>query len=165
MNMSPIDGETAFAALFEAHLDAVRAYAWRRDPATADDVVAETFLVAWRRLGDVPDEALPWLIGVARNVRRNELRSGRRRSALVEQLSWLPPSSEPEVSPALAALAELPERDREVLLLAAWEGLDRGEIAAALGCTRANVSLRLFRARRRLAAALNPTIEGATDVS
>jgi RNA polymerase sigma factor (sigma-70 family) len=165
MNMSPIDGETAFAALFEAHLDAVRAYAWRRDPATADDVVAETFLVAWRRLGDVPDEALPWLIAVARNVRRNELRSGRRRSALVERLAALPVDSEPAASPVLAALAELSERDREVLLLAAWEGLDRDEIAAALGCTRANVSLRLFRARRRLAGALNLSIEGATDVS
>jgi len=48
--MSPTERETTFTALFEAHVDAVRAYAWRRDPATADDVVAETFLVAWRRL-------------------------------------------------------------------------------------------------------------------
>ena len=57
-----------FDRLFAAHFDAVRAYAWRRDPATADDVAAETFLVAWRRLEDIPADSLPWLIGVARNM-------------------------------------------------------------------------------------------------
>src|SRR4051812_10079331 len=150
MNMSPIDRETAFAALFEAHLDAVRAYAWRRDPATADDVVAETFLVAWRRLGDVPDEALPWLIAVARNVRRNELRSGRRRSALVERLAALPVDSEPAASPVLAALAELSERDREVLLLAAWEGPNPTETAPRPAAPRPTAYLPLSRRRAGL---------------
>src|SRR3954447_5395648 len=104
--MTHPDRETRFSALFEAHFDAVRAYAWRRDAASADDVAAETFLVAWRRLDSVPADALPWLIGVARNVRRNELRSGRRRSALVERLAAsAPPAGEPAAMPVLAALA------------------------------------------------------------
>jgi RNA polymerase sigma-70 factor, ECF subfamily len=69
------------------------------------------------------------------------------------------------------ALARLPERDREVILLVAWEGLDRSAVARVLGCSRPNVALRLFRARRRLEAALaeselphsRPQTEGATD--
>ena len=64
--MPPDERETRFEALFDAHREAVRAYMWRRDPELADDVTAETFLVAWRRLADVPAEPLPWLIGVAR---------------------------------------------------------------------------------------------------
>ena len=76
-----------FDGLFAAHFDAVRAYAWRRDPSNADDVAAETFLVAWRRLEDVPTDALPWLIGVARNVRLNVLRAERRRTALGARLA------------------------------------------------------------------------------
>jgi RNA polymerase sigma-70 factor (ECF subfamily) len=148
-----------FDRLFAAHFDDVRAYAWRRDPATADDVAAETFLVAWRRLDDVPAESLPWLIGVARNVRLNALRGQRRRTALDARLAATaaPAVGEPEhpLSDGLrATLAALSERDREVVLLAAWEGLDTAGIARALGCSRANASLRLFRARKRLAALL-----------
>jgi DNA-directed RNA polymerase specialized sigma24 family protein len=56
------DQEARFNRLYERHFDAVRAYAWRRAPGLADEIVAETFLVAWRRLPDVPDDALPWLI-------------------------------------------------------------------------------------------------------
>ena len=72
--------EGGFNALYDAHYSAVRAYAWRRAPAFADDVVAETFLVAWKRLEDVPaDAALPWLLGVARNAHLNPVRGERRR--------------------------------------------------------------------------------------
>jgi RNA polymerase sigma-70 factor (ECF subfamily) len=162
-----------FDRLFAAHFDAVRAYAWRRDPATADDVAAETFLVAWRRLDDVPADSLPWLIGVARHVRLNALRGERRRAALDARLAGMAPDApaEPEVSlpgDVRAALGALSERDREVVLLAAWEGLDTAGIARALGCSRANASLRLFRARRRLAALLcddtaHAPIGGASD--
>ena len=63
--------EARFTHIYDAHYSAVRAYAWRRRPDAADDVVAETFTVAWRRLDDVPPEALPWLIGVARKVLHN----------------------------------------------------------------------------------------------
>lgn len=86
--------EARFNRLYELHLDAVRAYAWRRAPGLADDIVAETFLVAWRRLDEVPDDSLPWLIGVARNVRANLRRADRRREALVERLGAEPASSE-----------------------------------------------------------------------
>src|SRR2546423_7741391 len=67
--------EERFNRLYEEHFEAVRRYVWRREPSIADDVVAETFLVAWRRLDDLPVSARPWLIGVARNVRPN-LRPG-----------------------------------------------------------------------------------------
>ena len=152
--------EARFNRLYELHLEAVRTYAWRRAPGLADDIVAETFLVAWRRLEDVPaDDALPWLIGVARNVRANIRRGDRRREALVERLGGEP--AEPHDVPLVAerdelraALASLSETDREVLLLTVWEDLDRGRVAQALGCSRANVAVRLFRARRRLESAL-----------
>ena len=166
--------EDRFNGLFDAHYGAVRAYAWRRDPSSADDVVAETFLVAWRRLEDVPADSLPWLIGVARKVRMNMRRAERRRS---EREDRARPGA-PETSTAdlvlgrlglRDALARLPERDREIILLTAWEGLDRAAIARVLGCSRANVGLRLFRARRRLEDGLtepdppraNPHTEGA----
>ena len=154
------DQEANFNRLYERHFDAVRAYAWRRAPGLADEIVAETFLVAWRRLPDVPDDALPWLIGVARNVRANFQRSDRRRSALVERLGPEAPAAEDQLASVderevlRSVLAGLSETDREVLLLTAWDDLDRSQVAKALGCTRANVAVRLFRARRRLEAAL-----------
>ena len=151
--------EERFTRLFDAHYAAVRAYAWRRGPDSADDVVAETFTIAWRRLGSVPAEPLPWLIGVARNVRRNLERGERRRRARE------PDCVDAVVAPSFAgaleaaavlhtALEGLPAGDREILLLVAWEGLDRAGLAAALGCSAATAGVRLFRARRRLAAAL-----------
>jgi RNA polymerase sigma-70 factor, ECF subfamily len=168
--------EARFNGLFDAHYSALRAYAWRRDPSSADDVVAETFVVAWRRLDDVPADALPWLIGVARKVRMNMLRAERRRSDR-EDRSRIPASEASTADLVLGrlglreAFARLPERDREVILLTAWEGLDRAAVARVLGCSRANVALRLFRARRRLEDALaeidpslsTPRTEGAPD--
>jgi RNA polymerase sigma-70 factor (ECF subfamily) len=140
----------------------VRRYAWRREPAFADDVVAETFVVAWRRLDEIPADARGWLIGVARNVRLNLLRAQRRQRALA---SRIPREAEPElaaealpapVSEALRkALCDLPALDREVLLLSAWDELDRSEIAVALGCSKGAVSVRLHRARRRVQRALD----------
>jgi RNA polymerase sigma-70 factor (ECF subfamily) len=159
--------EARFNRLYELHLKTVRAYAWRRAPGLADDIVAETFLVAWRRLDDVPgDDALPWLIGVARNVRANLRRGDRRREALVERLGGEP--AEPEDGAHLAerdelrsALASLSETDREVLLLTVWDDLDRDQVARALGCSRGNVAVRLVRARRRLESALAAGVQGS----
>ena len=156
----PRDQEASFNRLYERHFDAVRAYAWRRVPGLADEIVAETFLVAWRRLDEVPDDALPWLIGVARNVRANLHRSDRRQDALVQRLGPEPRAGDDPVDTVgerdalRSALATLSEADREVLLLTAWDDLDRDQVARALGCSRANVAVRLFRARRRLEAAL-----------
>src|SRR5436190_8892939 len=78
--------EVRFNRLYEDHFEAIRRYVWRREPALADDVVAETFLVAWRRLDDVPLDARPWLIGVARNTRLNIHRATRRQHAVVNRL-------------------------------------------------------------------------------
>ncbi|PPK97797.1 RNA polymerase sigma-70 factor (ECF subfamily) [Kineococcus xinjiangensis] len=147
-----------FAALFDRTHQPLLAYAVRRvaDPADAADVVAETFLVAWRRLDEVPagDDARPWLFGVARNVLANHYRGERRRLALADRLRQELPhvAPAPEVSdPGLAeAMRRLPEDDREVLRLVAWEDLARDEIAVALGVSRAMVRVRLHRARKRL---------------
>ncbi len=156
--------KVGFNRLYDAHYAAVRVYAWRRDPALADDVVSETFLVAWRRLEDIPrDSPLPWLLGVARNVRLNMQRSERRRvqreslDAAEREVRGAADFSQPDTGDdrLWQLLRALPERDREVLLLVAWEGLERADIAAILGCSQASVALRLFRARRRLRAALD----------
>src|SRR6478672_3188813 len=84
----PDEREVQFERLFRSEADAVRAYALRRaDPADADDVVAETFLVAWRRLDDVPSDPRPWLLSVARRVVANRRRSNRRVVSLTERLA------------------------------------------------------------------------------
>jgi RNA polymerase sigma-70 factor (ECF subfamily) len=174
--------EERFTALYDDHLEAVRRYVWRRDASLCDDVVAETFLVAWRRLEHVPHDARPWLIGVARNVRLNLLRSARRQHAVSNRLIETAsrpeqPGTSHETDAVKAALSMLPEADREVLLLSVWDDLDRGAIAQVLGCSKPNVSVRLHRARRRLRATLaevsgesvgvtrpSPILGGASDV-
>jgi RNA polymerase sigma-70 factor, ECF subfamily len=151
--------EDRFNTLYARHYEAVRAYAWRRGRDEADDVVAETFLVAWRRLDDVPDDSLPWLFAVARNIRLNMARMERRRRRR-EECGGAPPAAESfteslEARSALrSGLARLSESDREVLMLAAWESLDPAQMARTLGCSKAAVAVRLHRARRRLATAL-----------
>jgi len=150
--------EERFTQLHERHFEAIRRYAFRRAPALADDIVSETFLVAWRRIDDVPDDERPWLFGVARNARLNLQRSARRQQAAAGRLAAHPPNAADDADQRrealVPALSSLSERDREILLLHAWEGLNRREIAAVLGCSAANVSVRLHRARTRFAAAL-----------
>jgi RNA polymerase sigma-70 factor (ECF subfamily) len=145
--------------LFADHGQAVRAYALRRiDAGTADDIVSEVFVVAFRRLEEIPEAALPWLLATTRRVLANHRRATGRREALTAQLAALHAGvwrdaidGEPDL---LAALARLNDRDREILLLVAWEDLDPASAAAALGCSRATFAVRLHRARRRLAAAM-----------
>jgi RNA polymerase sigma factor (sigma-70 family) len=159
------DDRARFQVLFEAHRSAVLLYARRRvDRDAAADVVAETFLVAWRRLDAVPEDPLPWLYGVARKVVGNHRRALRRSQALVDRLAdaratqaWAgSPEHELGAADALRrALAGLSDRDREALRLVAWEGLDAERAAVAAGCSRAAFAVRLHRARRRLAAALD----------
>jgi RNA polymerase sigma factor (sigma-70 family) len=160
------DDARRFAALFDAHRRTVLGYALRRadDHADAADVVAETFLVAWRRLGDVPsgEQARPWLLGVARRALANQRRGARRRTGLAErlardldaELAAVAPPSETDLA-VRRALAALSGDDREVLLLAGWEGLTPAEIAAATGLRAVTVRSRLHRARRRLRAELD----------
>ena len=161
--MTPDDDTARFEALFRTHRSAVLAYARRRVGAdAAADVVAETFLVAWRRLDGVADDPLPWLYGVARNVIANQRRASRRSDALIGRLAEAGAPLAPSPEHALgtrealrAALAGLGERDREALRLVAWEGLGPEQAARAAGCSRATFAVRLHRARRRLAAALD----------
>ena len=144
----------AFEQLFADHLRTVSAYVRRRASADeVDDVVAETFLVAWRRLEDVPPEPKGWLLGVARRVLANQRRATARRAALTASAAaTMSPGAHAAEggSRALRALAKLSERDRDLLLLAAWDGLTADEIAAVVGCSRAAAKVRLHRARRRL---------------
>lgn len=131
-------------------------YARRRtDTASADDVINEVFAIAWRRLDDVPEHPIPWLLGCARRVLWHQQRSRRREQRLFERLRTLPPPP-PAASDGVlgAALAMLRASDRELLLLLAWEGLGVNEAAEVLGCSPNACAVRLHRARQRLHAAL-----------
>jgi RNA polymerase sigma-70 factor, ECF subfamily len=143
--------------LFRAHHNAVAAYARRRVPSdAADDVVASTFLVAWRRLDQVPADSLPWLLAVARNVIATQQRGSRRRGHLRLRLegaaigaAGTSSAGEPAGRVA-AALARLPANDREAITLIAWDGLRPAEAAIVLGQSPATFRVRLHRAKRRL---------------
>ncbi len=159
-----------FEALYAAHAGAVRAYAMRRGPvADADDVVAEVFLVAWRRLQDVPTDARGWLLAVARRVQSNARRGSSRQEALRARLEHeRPPTvdADPLVDRRLIeALLGLRESDREALLLIAWEGLTNRHAARVLGVRESTFGVRLHRAKRRLARALRDAQEQAPDVT
>lgn len=156
------DDRTYFEALFCRHYGAVMRYAVRRVGVdTAGDVVSETFLTAWRRLEDVPDNALPWLYATARRVIANEVRRRDRQQRLGERLATERPDSRADHASMLSesarvhdALDALGERDREVICLSAWEQLNTADAAAVLGCTTTAYKVRLHRARRQLAVLL-----------
>ena len=144
-----------FRQLFDSYFQPLTAYTRRRcDDSLADDVVSETFLVAWRRLDDVPsDAALPWLYGIARRTLANQRRGRERQGRLITRLAALPgpcQDRDEENRAVLDALAALSAADQEVLRLIAWEGLTVAEIAVVLGCSTNAAALRLSRARRRL---------------
>lgn len=152
-----------FEALYAAHAPAVLAYALRRtDRATAEDVLADVFLIVWRRLHELPSDPRPFLLGTARKVLANHRRSATRQQALGDRLVHERPmpndgphaagtGDDPEI---LRALARLNEGDREALLLVGWDGLAPREAAAVVGVAAPTFTMRLSRARRRLAAAL-----------
>jgi RNA polymerase sigma factor (sigma-70 family) len=154
------EARARFDACFRAHYVDVLAYALRRvgDRARAEDVASETFTVAWRHRAVLPVSPRPWLFGVAHHVLLNERRAERRRGRLDARLDHERsiPTGDPadivgERSVILGAFGRLSEPDREVLRLAAWDGLGRDEAAATLGCSRNAYAIRLYRARRRLA--------------
>jgi RNA polymerase sigma factor (sigma-70 family) len=143
--------EEQFREIYRRHRPAVVAYARRRVSADAvEDVVAETFLVCWRRLDDVPEEPLPWLYAVARRTLANQRRATARQSthAMRDPSENAAPF---DGDPALgAAFQRLSERDQEVLRLVAWEGLSLREAATVLGCSAVACRVRFHRAKRRL---------------
>jgi RNA polymerase sigma-70 factor (ECF subfamily) len=153
-----VGAEKDFEELYARYAGAVRGYAMRRcDAETADDIVADVFLVAWRRREEVPEEPLPWLLGTARHVLANHARGQSRRGRLLDRLAAEPRAmaTAPEVGGKVrAALASLSERDRELLLLMAWEGLELRQAAQVLRLRPNTLAVRFHRARHRLSAAL-----------
>ncbi|WP_433163203.1 RNA polymerase sigma factor [Kribbella sp. CA-247076] len=153
-----------FENLFGAHREAVLGYLRRRTDSGHDaaDLLADTFLVAWRRLDDVPPGTLtrPWLYGVARRVLANHRRGEGRRHALAtklrQELTDLDATATalPADTPAARAFRALSEQDRELLSLVAWEELDTAQIATVLGISTNAVRIRLHRARKRFATLL-----------
>jgi RNA polymerase sigma-70 factor (ECF subfamily) len=146
-----------FAGLMQAHHRQVLAYAIRRlgSRQAAEDLAADTFLVAWRRLAHVPPEPLPWLYKTARGLLLNERRKSVRRFRAEHRAGDPVQPVDPgarvvEADRLHRALAALTESDRELLMLVGWEGLDVGDAARVLGAPAPVVSVRLYRARRRL---------------
>lgn len=153
------DTQERFTKLVRAHHAAIRTYIRRRvSPILVDDLVAETFLAAWRNFGRVEEDALIWLYGIARGIVANGRRGQVRRRRLDERLAS---SSTPLVIEDYAdligakdvfvtAFAQLSESEQEVLRLAVLEGLGPSEGARVLRCSPAAFKVRLHRARRRL---------------
>lgn len=159
MTEGPGDRSARFRLLYDAAYPRVAAYALRRarSPEDALDVVAETMLIAWRRLDEIPEgpPRLAWLFGVARRVLANHYRAERRKVGLLQRANAEPRGPAPEFHLVHEALDRLRPQQREILTLSAWDDLDNDEIAAVLGLTPATVAVRLHRARRRLARELS----------
>jgi RNA polymerase sigma factor (sigma-70 family) len=156
------DSRTGFEQLFYETRTDLLAYIMRRSPNAEDaaDVLAETYLIAWRKLDGIPtgDRARLWLFGVARNLLMKGASQRRSRQTLVERLADELRNAHPPHTPidderasALrTALAALPERDREIVMLTAWEGLTPKQIAVVVGTPVNVVRVRLHRVRTRL---------------
>ncbi|MEW1648449.1 sigma-70 family RNA polymerase sigma factor [Streptomyces sp. NPDC091219] len=133
----PIATEAQFTEVYRAHYEDVLRFVRRRaHPMNVDDVVGETFLAAWRRRREAPEDARPWLFGTARNLMLNANRGMRRQSALVVHIGRTATVDAHDPTDGVDSRLELVE---------AWQ---------ALGCTRASYSMRLTRAKRRLAGQL-----------
>lgn len=153
-----------FTDLYVRHHRQVYAYAASRaGRQLAEEVVSEVFLIAWRRLADVPAPALPWLLAVTRNVLLGQFRAARRQLAAEGHvLEWQVPAETADVAEQVAellavraALATLSDADRELLTLVAWQGLRPPQAAQVVGCSTPAVRVRLHRARRRLVRAMS----------
>ncbi|WP_218920619.1 RNA polymerase sigma factor [Lentzea guizhouensis] len=141
-----------FCAVYRECYPRVLAYAASHaGPRLAEDITSETFTIAWRKLDQMPSPALPWLLGITRNL----VRAARRQAAHDELVDMPAAHDFVHVVEIRAALASLAEADQEVLTLIAWHGLTSAEAAKVLGCSTATFFVRLHRARRRLRAALS----------
>jgi len=169
--------ETTFVRLYDEHYDEVHAFCVRRvGRDDADDAAAEVFATAWRRIDHVDtSSARAWLFGVARMVVLNQWRSTSRRGRLRDRVKGVA-SSTPELpemivvrraedEAVIVGLSQLRDTDREILRLAAWEELTGPEIAVVLGISLSAVQQRLHRAKKRLAARLEPAAVTSRDVT
>ncbi|GII77605.1 siderophore-interacting protein [Sphaerisporangium rufum] len=159
------DPQERFTELYERHYRSVLGYAlMRAEPDTAEDVASETFLVAWRRLDDIPGLPLPWLLGVARNLLAKQRGARYRGRTLIDRIASFTTAADQtgwdvadhvlDRQSALAALASLRAGDLEAITLVTWQGLTPDEAAAVLGCSTRTFNVRLHRARTRLAGAM-----------
>lgn len=158
----------AVTRLYERYAVAVHHYALRRsDRETAEEITAQVFMVAWRRRSDLPEDALPWLYGVARRALAEQRRGAARRRRLGERLRREAVEDTPgpvQLDGELtAALRRLSQGDREALLLRYWEELEPGQIAQVMGCSRATMAVRLHRARLRLRRGLEAAADQPDD--
>ena len=158
-----MDFEQLYRATYPRVLAYARSMAPRED---ADDAVAETYGIAWRRQRDIPHGSeLGWLIGVTRRVLANTRRSRRRHGALHALLDLQPRIAGPDPADHIddgelrAALLALSPLDREAVVLSAWFGLSSADAAQALGVSPAAFRMRVARARRRLRSVLTPTTQ------
>jgi RNA polymerase sigma factor (sigma-70 family) len=165
--------EERFDASFEENYRAVARFVRTRGhgPADADDLIAGTFEVAWRQLDKLPEgrEALPWLLGVARNLSRNARRKSQREASFVDALSattvpWaeLPIEDRAASAEVMGALAQLKPVDRDLILLVAWDELTPSEAGQVLGLRPVTARSRLHRARQRLSALLKESTASAS---
>lgn len=150
--------DARFEAAFEQHYRTVLAFALRRTSTEADaeDAVAETFAVAWRRVDRLPEPnaALPWLLAAARRVLANQHRGSARRFRLGLRLGAQPKEVPPiygVATPAVEALSRMRPEDQELLRLLVWDGLSQAEAGEVLGISANAVGIRLSRARKRFA--------------
>lgn len=158
------DQEVRFAELYRRYGQQLHAYCLRRTPASqATDAVAETFLVAWKKIDQIPNggDTLPWLYAVAYRVLSHQWRHKARSRRLIERLSGLavfesPPSDvllvqNEEYRMVIKASARLKSIDQEVLRLTLWEELSHADVGVVLGIDAGAVKQRAYRARRNLA--------------
>jgi len=160
-----IGAQERFVGLYDTYYRRVLGFALHHvDASAAEDVASETFLIAWRKLADVPDPPLAWLLAVARNLLRQQYGATARQRRLATRLTelageddllaWDAGEHVVERAAALEALASLPRDDIEALTLTTWHGLSPAEAAVVLGCSPRAFTVRLSRARQRLSRAL-----------
>jgi RNA polymerase sigma-70 factor (ECF subfamily) len=154
-----------FAETYELCYPRVLAYATSLvGRTTGEDITSETFAVAWQRWAQPPEVPLPWLLAVARNLiralrrkdaKQYELAVAEGRRISTEVASDDIAEDVAQRATVLRALASLPDADRELLTLLAWQGLSQRDAARVLGCTTATLTVRLHRARRKLERAID----------
>jgi RNA polymerase sigma-70 factor (ECF subfamily) len=171
--MTDDDRAASFSAMFRRHYPAVWRFTARRAwPDAVDDVVADTFLTAWRRFEELPPDTLPWLLNAAGKCLSNHRRAEVRVESLKSRLAAQPASGEPdprahgdERHALLRALAHLSDGEREILMLTDWDGLPARHVAHALGVSAPTASARIYRARKKLRRALAAELERPSDLT
>lgn len=164
-----------FARLVATHRHALLRYATRRldDHATAEDLVAETFVVAWRRFETLPrrEEELFWLYGIGGRVLSNIVRGRQRSMRLESRLAFERESDdldarygEQDIESLMVALGALSADERELIQLVYWERLSYREMGIVLGCSEKAAGIRLSRARSRLRGLMNDGQTGTNVV-